>query len=466
MKRTLLAFIFTLLIGGITTGSIDAKTENNRIYMIPVDRFLNNDKSNDVGVPSEENPYLSYGGDFKGIESQLDYIKEMGFDTLQLSPVFEMEESDYLGYAVNNYDEIATRYGGSDEFKQLIETIHENDMKVIVDFPTTATKDFKSLKSPEMTKPMESYYAHIERDFIDLTHSKNQKKYFEIVTEFLKHYDVDGISMYVVQSGLNREKFLPKDVTAYAINLSGGEISGFDYVTDENVRKAVTNGFSSVDKDILEYPTDNTILLADHWFSERFTSESTQHNMFPGTRIKQLFAYLNGYPGPIMFNYGTEVAQNGDEFPKIHPQMDFWTDKEVVDYIKEIVGVMDRHESMFISDIETIKNESGQYVLKYSTNDVDYIYNINNTSKTQKVYMGTDIVPENKELSGLLIGDVVRPHGDEYIAVTDREETELYAIIEPAGFNHWYLISSFIVFGGFAVFILLVARRSKRKQTS
>src|SRR5699024_8884021 len=139
------------------------------------------------------------------------------------------------------------------------------------------------------------------------------------------------------------------------------------------------NGFSSVDKDIIEYPTDNTILLADHWFSERFTSESAKNNMFPGTRIKQLFAYLNGYSGPIMFNYGTEVAQNGVDFPEIHPQMDLWTDKEVVDYIKEIVGVMSKHENMFNGEVETIKNEAGQYVVKYNTTDVDFIYNINNT---------------------------------------------------------------------------------------
>ncbi len=464
MKRILLAFIFTLLISGITNESIYAKTENDRIYMIPVDRFLNNDKSNDIGVPGESDPYLSYGGDFKGIESQLDYIKELGFDTINLSPVFEMDESDYLGYSVKSYKEIAKRYGGKEEFNQLIESIHEKDMKVIVDMPTTATSDFKRLDNPELTEQMESYYSHIERDFIDLNNTQNQKKYFDVVTEFLKHFDVDGISMYVVQSGLNREDFLPNGVPVYAINMSGGDITGFDYVTDEAVRTAVSNGFSSVDKDIMEYPTDNTILLADHWFSERFTSESAKNNMFPGTRIKQLFAYLNGYSGPIMFNYGTEVAQNGVDFPEIHPQMDLWTDKEVVDYIKEIVGVMSKHKNMFNGEVETIKNEAGQYVVKYNTTDVDFIYNINNTSETQKVHLDERYVPNDKEMSGLLIGDVVRPHEDEYFAVTDREETELYAIIEPAGFNHWYLISSFLVFGGFAVFIFLVAKRSKRKQ--
>ena len=144
MKRILILFVFTLLISGLTNETIHAKTENDRIYMIPVDRFLNNDKSNDIGVPAKEDPYLSYGGDFKGIESQLDYIKEMGFDTISLSPVFEMEESDYLGYSVANYNEIAKRYGGSDDFKQLIEAIHEKDLKVIVDFPTTVVECLES----------------------------------------------------------------------------------------------------------------------------------------------------------------------------------------------------------------------------------------------------------------------------------------------------------------------------------
>lgn len=464
MKRFLLAVFTVLLISSIYNEKIYAKSDSNRIYMIPVDRFLNQDKSNDIGVPREEDPLLPYGGDFKGIESELDYIKEMGFNTIQLSPVFEMEETDYLGYDVVDYDKIAKRYGGSDELNQLIEKIHEKEMKVIVDLPVTKTDEFTGVNPADLPKQMSDYYSHIDREFIDLTHKENQEKYFNFVTHFLEQFDVDGVSMYLVQNGLKREDFLPEGVTAYGINVSGGEVQGFDFITNEEVRTEVSNGFSSVDKEILEYPEDNTILLADHWFSERFTSEAASNNMFPGTRVKQLFLYLFGYQGPIMFNYGTEIAQNGVEFGEIHPQMDLWTDKEVVDFMKSTFTVFNQHKNMLLGKSTTLKNEDGHYIVKYDTDDIDFVYNINNTSRTEKTVLNKDIIPADKEMSGLLIGDVVRPHEGEFNMVIDREETELYAVVEPAGFNQWYLISSFLVFGGFAIFIFVVAKRSKRKK--
>ena len=43
----------------------------------------------------------------------------------------------------------------------------------------------------------------------------------------------------------------------------------------------------------------------------------------------------------------------------------------------------------------------------------------------------------------MLIGDMIRPHDSSYIAVLDREETELYSIIEEAGFNNGYLYWQF-----------------------
>ena len=52
--------------------------------------------SNDLNVNMED-PDAYHGGDFRGIVEKLDYIKEMGFTTILLSPVFEHVEGDYLG---------------------------------------------------------------------------------------------------------------------------------------------------------------------------------------------------------------------------------------------------------------------------------------------------------------------------------------------------------------------------------
>jgi len=83
----------------------------DRIYMITVDRFLNNNTSNDIGVTEDGDPYYPYGGDFDGIVPYLEYIKDMGFNTIMLSPVTERGEDDYLGYDVTDYSSISEAYG-------------------------------------------------------------------------------------------------------------------------------------------------------------------------------------------------------------------------------------------------------------------------------------------------------------------------------------------------------------------
>ena len=68
-------------------------------------------------------------------------------------------------------------------------------------------------------------------------------------------------------------------------------------------------------------------------------------------------------------------------------------------------------------------------------------------------------------LSGLLIGDLLRSsdmEDDAFLAVLDREETELYAVIEERGFNNGYIYAGLLIFGGFGIFIWIVARRGRR----
>ena len=44
-----------------------------------------------------------HGGDFQGIIDQLDYIKDMGFTAISLTPIFANEDGGYHGYWVNDF---------------------------------------------------------------------------------------------------------------------------------------------------------------------------------------------------------------------------------------------------------------------------------------------------------------------------------------------------------------------------
>src|SRR5699024_4316925 len=215
-----------------------------RIYMIAIDRFLKKDTSNDIGVNEESDTNYPFRGDYEDLERELEYIKDIGINSLRLSIIIERDDNDYLGYDVTDYSSIAESYGGEEGFKSLLDAAHELDLKVVVDMPTTATDEYTSLEDPAFNDIQADYYQTIDREIIDLSDEDNQTKYKEMLQSFLDRYDVDGISMFIQQDGLDGQNFLPTDVTTYGIStVDGIEISGFDNVAREEFRTDLAETF-------------------------------------------------------------------------------------------------------------------------------------------------------------------------------------------------------------------------------
>ncbi|MFC4983754.1 alpha-amylase family glycosyl hydrolase [Salinicoccus siamensis] len=385
MKKTMIYMAMLLMAFGLTYDTASAETTNTRIYTIVVDRFMSGDDGNDINVTDEKETPLPFGGDFQGIESNLDYIKDMGFNALMLSPVFDRAEDDIWVMPLGNMVRLK-KPSGTGAFQSLIDAAHERGMDVIVDMPATLAEGYTALDRPILNNIQQDYYGMIDAEFIDLSNADNQKRYKEMAREFTGEYNIDGLSMTVIQDGIDAKEFLPEDVTTYGI--SGDDdisLEGFDHAAPNDLQEALSYGFSKPDRETPAYPTDGTLLLADHWFSERFTHNVVEANMFPGTRINQLTTYLYAYQGPIAFQYGTEIALNGDEIPIVHRQMDLWTDQELVDEIAAINEVTQKHPQIYQGETEVIKNEDGHFVQRYYTSDVDFVLNINSTSVTENV---------------------------------------------------------------------------------
>lgn len=71
-------------------------------------------------------------GDLKGIISKLDYLKELGVETIWISPFFESPQQDF-GYDISDYYTIDPVYGDSALAQQLINEIHQRDMYIVFD---------------------------------------------------------------------------------------------------------------------------------------------------------------------------------------------------------------------------------------------------------------------------------------------------------------------------------------------
>ncbi|WP_462420107.1 alpha-amylase family glycosyl hydrolase [Salinicoccus sp. Marseille-QA3877] len=446
-------------------------TDADRIYSIVVDRFLNADTTSDENVTVDEDPEMRFGGDFQGIEDNLDYIKKMGFTAIHLSPVFKFSDDDYLGYDVESYDEIDPGLGGEEGLNDLVDAAHDMDLEVFVDLPAVSVDGENAAEDVNVNEIYGDYLNEKDIDILDLTDESVQSEYQDMVQTFVDDFNIDGVSMMVAQDDVNASEILPGGIKTYGFLTTEDAVAGgFDYMAIESMRTELAESFATVDREVPEIPDSENMLLVDHWFSERFTSHAVEENMFPGTRVKQVMTYMYSHPGPVGMLYGTEVAFNGEEMPTIHPQMDLWTDQEVVEYLEHINMVFQDHKNVLSGELETLHNNDGHYITRYHTNEVDFILNVNDTSATHGVNLALDDVEDNQVLSGMLIGDMVRATSPgEYIVVLDREETELYAVIEEQGFNNGYIIASIIIFGGFAVFIFFAAwngRKHKKKKQS
>ncbi len=79
-------------------------------------------------------------GDIKGVESKIEYLKNLGINAVWFSPCFPSPNVDN-GYDISDYRDIDSYFGNLEEFKALIEKLHNNGIKVILDFVANHTSD-------------------------------------------------------------------------------------------------------------------------------------------------------------------------------------------------------------------------------------------------------------------------------------------------------------------------------------
>ncbi len=126
---------------GNGTAFAQGVTAKDFIYLILPDRFSNGDPSNDriAGMRDQtlnrDTVFNRHGGDLKGIQNHLDYVKDLGVTTLWLNPVIENDRPERTehGYAFTDHYKIDRRLGGEKAYKDLIDATHAKGMKMIQD---------------------------------------------------------------------------------------------------------------------------------------------------------------------------------------------------------------------------------------------------------------------------------------------------------------------------------------------
>lgn len=128
---------------------VQGVTAKDLVYLIMPDRFSNGDPSNDYFADMRDtghdrnNPFDRHGGDLKGVENHLDYLKDLGVTSVWMTPVVENDmartmeggtsRATYHGYAFTNQYQVDKRLGGNEAYHSLINAAHKKGMKIIQD---------------------------------------------------------------------------------------------------------------------------------------------------------------------------------------------------------------------------------------------------------------------------------------------------------------------------------------------
>ncbi|MEX0931841.1 MAG: alpha-amylase family glycosyl hydrolase [Candidatus Paceibacterota bacterium] len=119
------------------------------IYFLLVDRFDNGkrnppydgsmgDRNRDARLGDQ-----IHGGTIKGIKRRLKYLKNLGVTTLWLSPIFKnrAERGSIHGYAIQDFLSVDPHFGTLEEFKDLVDSAHKLDMRIVLDIVINHTAD-------------------------------------------------------------------------------------------------------------------------------------------------------------------------------------------------------------------------------------------------------------------------------------------------------------------------------------
>jgi glycosidase len=108
---------------------IPSWAHDSRIYHVFLDRFFPG-KGREWEHPGDLSGF--FGGTLLGVIQKLDYIQDLGFNALWLSPVFA--SPTHHGYDATDYYTVEPRLGTNEDMLELIADAHKREMRIILDF--------------------------------------------------------------------------------------------------------------------------------------------------------------------------------------------------------------------------------------------------------------------------------------------------------------------------------------------
>ncbi|MBA2175495.1 glycoside hydrolase family 13 protein [Halobacillus locisalis] len=399
------------------------------IYQVFVDRFRDGNIENNTSV-NEEVPYDEQlkgwmGGDLQGVIEKLDYIDDLGVNTIWVSPIYEGPYSH--GYHPTDFMNIDPRFGSNQLMKQLVEEAHNKDIRIVYDLVPNHTSDqheffqdavengtespyfdwYTFLNWPE---EYETFYGINELPELNNDHPETRDYMLnEVVPFWMEEIGVDGFRLDYAKGPSQsfwvdfRDKVKELDSDAFIF----GEVwDNLDTITsykgkldgaiDFETQGAIANTF--LNQTSLNEVTDHLETINNEYGKEFIgTTFLDSHDMprflFEADgnteTLKQAASLQFALPGAPIIYYGDEIglSQSGD-----HNEVSEWKDRyyremmkwdkeeqnlDVKAHYQQLIQLRNDHPALTNGDFNTIYSEDDLMIFERSVNQEKIVIVVN-----------------------------------------------------------------------------------------
>lgn len=503
------------------------------IYMVMTDRFFdgdptNNNPENIEGSFDKDHLEAYHGGDIRGIIEKVPYLKDLGITTLWITPIVKNintnmmadkggKQYGYHGYWASDFTKIDPHLGTEEDLKNLIDILHENGIKLMVDvvinhsgYGTKNIGDFAGMHREEsQAGDVQSELAGLpdflteDKDVRDKiinwqvdwlrklkTDKGNTIDYFRVDT--VKHVDIDTMKDF--KAAALKEK---PDFKMIGENFGASVFKDGGYLNPSMVDSLLDFEFKELAKNFVSgkiSETEAKLVKRNEAISEeremgQFLS-SHDENGFLKVRLsddvgKFLVAsslQLTAKGQPVIY-YGEEIGQSGkkDNFDKgifSENRYDFAWDKiennEILNHYKKMISIRNAFPEIFAKGSrENLYMDEDVSVFQRSYGDENIIVGLNTSDEAKEISF--DYKTEGKIVD--LYGNVkINKKGDKIsLTIPSRNEGGTVVLVNestiPEGFkleksatNHkiFYILGFFLALDFVA--ILIVKSKNKMKK--
>ncbi|HOJ08709.1 MAG: alpha-amylase [Ignavibacteriota bacterium] len=373
---------------------------------------------------------FSKEGTFKSFQQHLPRLKELGVDILWLmpiNPIGKLNRKGTLGsyYSVKDYVDINPEFGTKEDFKTLVDEIHNHGMHVIIDWVANHTAwDNKWVKTnPEFyTKDSSGNFVPPVPDWsdvIDLNYDNKElwKEMISALKYWVSEFDIDGYRCDVAgmvpiefwnEVRTELDKIKPVFMLAEWDTPEMHKFA-FDMTYDWDLHK-IFNGVYAKERnssDIIKHILNDQKKYPDYAYRMQFTSNHDE-NSWNGTEYERLgkaaevFAVLTYViPGmPLIYN-GQEIGFN-KRLEFFEKDSIIWKENKFEKLYKNLNELKEKNKALWAGiesgSVDFINNNNDILIIRRSKENKEVIGFFNLTEKE------TEANTRLEKASGVYIG--------------------------------------------------------------